>query len=273
MLEVKRKGKARASPDVESEDGSGSEDDEEDEDDDYDYEEEGERQADMDFGESPEEEQDELDEDDMEVDPPAVAAVRSRRVFFSSSHFLFKGSHNLRRARKPSGRAAAMQNAAAEEVPSRTPGPSKGRKRKLSSPQAHAGPKRRLQSHSKAATKDISDDEPIEGFADGLASLGYPRDFQVAVRSYVSTYFQTHKGIIYCSAFGASKRKPRLSKREITLSKREIALATTKRPTFGSAGLRWADPASNVGSINKDAPSCRSSPMANLTATLRGWTP
>jgi hypothetical protein len=75
----------------------------------------------------------------MAVDPPAV---RSPQVYFFFSHFLFKGSHNLPRAREPSGCAAAIQNAAAEEVPLRTPGPSKGQMRKLSSPQAHAGPKR-----------------------------------------------------------------------------------------------------------------------------------
>jgi hypothetical protein len=181
-----KKGKARASPDVESDDGSGSEDEGGGDDDDDDYEEE-----DRVHRESPGEEQDELD-DDMAVDPPAV---RSPQVLFSFSDFLFKDSHNLRRSRKPSGRAAAIQNAAAEEVPSRTPGPSKGRKRKLSSPQAHAGPKRnrRLRPRSQTAAAEISDDEPIEGLAEGLASLGYPGDFQIAVSLHVLTYSRTHK--------------------------------------------------------------------------------
>ena len=174
---------------MESDDGSRSE--EEDDDDDY---EEDEGKEDRVHGEGLEEEEDELDEDDMEVDPPAV---RSPQVFVSFSHFFFKGSRtrNSRRARKPSGRAAAMKKAAAEEVPSRTPGPPKGRKRKLSSPQAHSGPKRnrKLRPRSQTAAEDISDGEPIEGLAEGLASLGYPGDFQIAVSLSVLTYFLTHK--------------------------------------------------------------------------------
>ena len=103
----------------------------------------------------------------------------------------------LRQRRKPSQCAAAMKESLAEAAASKSPGPSQGRKCKLSSPQLLRGSKRNRGSQlQRQAARGVSESEPIPGLAEGLVALGYEPDFEIMVRIHFFIYFKTHEKII-----------------------------------------------------------------------------
>ena len=73
-----------------------------------------------------------------------------------------------------------MKDDLAKEAGSMSPGPSQGRKRKLSSPQALGGAKRNRSSKPRRPA-DEENNDPVRGLAEELVSLGYRRDLKITV--------------------------------------------------------------------------------------------